>query len=105
MNKLAVKSKEEILEAIRLRVGEDESDEALALIEDIADTIGDYESKVETDGTDWKAKFEENDKEWRNKYKERFFKGEEVKDTAKESEAEAEPEKKTFEDLFSTEGE
>lgn len=69
-----VKTKEEILKAIKDRIGEDTSDEAIAFLEDITDTLNDYENKTK-DETDWKAKYEENDKEWRNKYRDRFFNG------------------------------
>ena len=67
-----IKTKEEILEAIKARVGEDTSDDAIALLEDITDTLNDYENKTNTD-TDWKTKYEENDKEWRKRYTDRFF--------------------------------
>ena len=67
-----VKTKDEILEAIKAKIGEDTSDEAIALLEDVTDTLNDYDNKANTD-TDWKAKYEENDKEWRKRYTDRFF--------------------------------
>lgn len=70
-----VKSRDEILEIIRGRIGDDNSDEALSFIEDITDTVNDYESRL-ADSTDWKTKYEENDKNWRERYKERFFSNE-----------------------------
>lgn len=73
---MAIKSKEEILEQINARIGEDNSDEAIAIIEDITDTLDDFEARANGDGVDWKARYEENDTEWRNKYKERFFNSE-----------------------------
>ena len=73
---MAIKSKEEILEQINARIGEDNSDEAIAIIEDITDTLNDFETRANGDGVDWKSRYEENDKEWRNKYKERFFNAE-----------------------------
>lgn len=73
---MAIKSKEEILEQINARIGEDNSDEAIAIIEDITDTLDDFETRANGDGVDWKTRYEENDKEWRNKYKERFFNAE-----------------------------
>lgn len=75
---MAIKSKEEILEQINARIGEDNSDEAITLIEDITDTLDDFETRANGDGVDWKSRYEENDKEWRNKYKERFFNAEPV---------------------------
>ena len=72
---MAIKSKDELLEALRTRIGEDNSDEAIALIEDFVDTYDDLENKAKDDGTDWKQKYEDNDKEWREKYISRFSSG------------------------------
>lgn len=69
---MAIRSRDEIMAMIRGRIGEDTSDEALSLLEDMQDTITDYETRL-SDSTDWKAKYEENDTAWRNKYRERFF--------------------------------
>lgn len=71
---MAVKSKDEIMNAIKERLKDDTSDSALGLIEDINDTY-DSLSKQVTEAGDWKTKYETNDKEWREKYKERFFSG------------------------------
>ena len=73
---MAIKTKQEILEQINARFSEDNSDEAISMIEDITDTLNDFETRANGDGIDWKSKYEENDKEWRNKYKERFFNAE-----------------------------
>lgn len=95
---MAVKSKAEILELIKARVGDDTSDEALAIIEDVTDTLDDYEARI-ADSGDWKARYEQNDAEWRQKYRDRFFQ------PAAEPEPEPEEveEKTTFEDLFEEE--
>lgn len=69
---MAIKSREEILEGVRSRFGEDTSDETLALVEDITDTITDLENRTK-DTTDWKKKYDENDAAWRKKYRDRFF--------------------------------
>ena len=69
---MAVRSKDEILATIKDRIGEDTSDEALALIEDINDTYDDLDARISEAG-DWKTKYETNDAEWRQKYKERFL--------------------------------
>lgn len=69
---MAVRSSQEIMNSLKGIIGENNSDEALSLIEDVADTMRDYETRV---GEDWKSKYEENDSMWRNKYKERFFSG------------------------------
>ena len=95
---MAIKTKEEILELIKARVGDDVSDEAIAIIEDVTDTLDDYETRV-ADSTGWKARYEQNDAEWRKKYKDRFFnKGEEP--VEEPDEMEEVKEIKTFEDLF-----
>ena len=65
---MAVKNKEEILEQIKNLLGENDSDDAIQLIEDVSDTIGEPK-----DDTDWKAKYEENDKAWRTRYRDRFY--------------------------------
>lgn len=69
---MAILTSKDLLTRIKDRIGEDTSDEALTFIEDITDTINDYESRTQ-DNTSWKTKYEENDKSWREKYKARFF--------------------------------
>ena len=70
---MSVISKEDLLKRISECIGDDNSDEALSLLEDVSDTITDFE---ERDSEDWKAKYEENDAKWRKKYRERFENGE-----------------------------
>lgn len=98
---MAVVSKEELLNAIQAKYEGDTSDETLAFIEDVTDTLTDFETRL-ADTTDWKAKFEENDAEWRNKYKERFFNGgtDYQEEDPGEFDEEETIEVKTFEDLF-----
>ena len=93
---MAVKNKEEILEAIKTRVGEQTDDETISFLEDVSDTLADLETKA-SGGEDWKTKYEENDKSWRERYTNRFF----SKEPEPEPKPEPEPEvKKTFSDLF-----
>lgn len=92
-----VRTKEELLESINARIGESDDDESLSFLEDVTDTLNDYESKSKGDGEDWKSKFEENDKAWRKKYKERFFNQEQEEDNKEEQ---MEKKVKTFDDLF-----
>lgn len=94
---MAVLTREQLMEAVRTQVGEDTSDSALALIENINDTINDYETRANNGGTDWKKKYEDNDKEWRTKYRDRFFSGgvEGDDDTPDPT-----PKKLTFDELF-----
>lgn len=68
---MAVLSKDELLQLIRNRVGEDDTDEALQFLEDVTDTINDMVVRLD-DNTDWKKKYEENDTAWRKRYRERF---------------------------------
>lgn len=68
---MAVKTKDEIMATIKTVLGENQSDEAITLLEDVADTLD--ATTDASDGTDWKAKYEENDKNWREKYTSRFY--------------------------------
>ena len=96
---MAVRTKDELLEIIRGRIGDDTSDETISFIEDITDTLSDYEEKAtNSNNEDWKTKYEENDKMWREKYRERFF----SKEVEKEDEDFSEDEVKSlsYDDLF-----
>lgn len=97
---MAVKTRDEIMEAIRKRIGEDTSDEAISLLEDVTDTFADYETKV-ADKTDWKTKYDEMDASWRKKYMDRFSgkTGEEIKDE-QEEQIKDDSEPRTFDELF-----
>ena len=99
---MAVRTKEEILQSIRDRLGEQiDSDESIALIEDVTDTI----DSLSGDGTDWKQRYEDNDKEWRQRYRDRFFNsGTNQSDLGDpEPEPEPEPKKTKYEELFKEE--
>lgn len=97
---MAVRTRDEIIEAIRTRIGEDTSDEAISLLEDVTDTFTDYETRV-ADRTDWKARYDEMDASWRKKYMDRFSgkTGEEVKDE-QEEQIKDDSEPRTFDELF-----
>lgn len=80
----------ELQEQINAIVGDRQDDEALHLLENVADTL--------TADEDWRAKYEAVDADWRKKYRERFNGGGEEQEPPKEQE---EPEHKiTFDDLF-----
>lgn len=96
---MAVKNKEEILEAIKTRVGENTDDETISFLEDVSDTLTDLETRATSNGEDWKTRYEENDKSWRERYTSRFFSKEPEPDPKPEPEPEPEV-KKTFSDLF-----
>lgn len=72
---MAVKTREEIIADINARLGGDNSDEVIALIEDVTDTFADLEGRANPDGKDWKSEAERIDKEWREKYVARFTSG------------------------------
>jgi hypothetical protein len=97
---MAVKTRDEIMEAIRKRIGEDTSDEAISLLEDVTDTFAVYETKV-ADKTDWKTKYDEMDASWRKKYMDRFSgkTGEEIKEE-QEEQIKDDSEPRTFDELF-----
>ena len=96
---MAIKTKQEILEKIKQKMGDDTSDEIIALIEDVTDTIDDYEKRA-ADNTDWKKKYNDLDADWRKKYTERFFSGEPVQETPQELPEEKPAENLTYENLF-----
>lgn len=103
---MAIRTREELMNIIKTRIGDDNSDENISFLEDVTDTLDDLENKAVSDSTDWKAKFEENDASWRKKYTERFFnpdpdiEEDEIEDV-KDLENEEKP--KTFEELFKEE--
>lgn len=93
---MAVLSKEDLIAKLTGNFGEDLSDDNLALLEDVSDTLDSF-----GDTEDWKSKYEENDASWRKRYKERF----EGKASAPEPEVETYETPKTFNDLFTVESE
>ena len=97
---MAVKTMEELMESVRARLGDDQSDEALALLEDISDTYGDMQSRT-TDSEDWKKKYETNDAEWRQKYRDRFFnKSNDNDDDSSDDSCDKPSKPMTFDELF-----
>ena len=90
---MAIKTIEELMGAVRARVGEDTSDEAIAFVEDVSDTLASL-----SNAEDWKKKYEENDAEWRKRYQDRFFNPD--KPNVTEPEPDPEPKKLTFDELF-----
>lgn len=97
---MAVRDRDYILAGVKQMIGDNTSDEAIALMEDITDTITDYETKV-ADKTDWKAKYDEVDASWRRKYIERFSgkTGEENKNE-QEEQFKDDGEIRSFDELF-----
>lgn len=91
-----IKSKDELLEGLKQIIGESEDDTSISFLEDITDTLSDFEEKTK-DATDWKAKYEESEKSWKKKYRDRFFNSAE---DPEEDPEEEEPENLTYESLF-----
>lgn len=110
---MAVLNKADFMNAIKSRIGEDNSDETLKFLEDISDTYNDLEKKLnpnkKTD-EEWQSELEAKDKEWREKYKARFFEG--IESGGDPEKKMVEPEEKkptpeetiTVDDLFSENG-
>lgn len=101
---MAVRTRDEILSAIRSRLGDDTSDDALTIIEDIDDTFKDYETRT---SEDWKSKYDELDAEWRKRYRDRFFQKPDDKETTlddivndNEEDLKEESKTKSFDELF-----
>lgn len=96
---MAIRSREEINTQISTLLGENNSDDVINLMEDIADTMNDLETRANGDGKDWKAEYEKNDKAWRDKYMARFMSGDNTDDN--DNPRLDEPKNYRFEDLFS----
>lgn len=94
---MAVRTKDEILEIIRKRIGGDNSDETIEFLEDVTDTLDEYERNS---SNDWEQKYYDLDKSWREKYKSRFFSKEVEIPVEKE---EFEEKKLSYEELFKEE--
>lgn len=97
---MAILSHEELMNSLRARMGEDTSDESITFIENVQDTLADFETRL-SGQTDWKAKFEENDRAWRQRYTDRFFKTEsdDIPEDVLPSDVDK-PKQLRFEDLF-----
>lgn len=95
---MAIKSREELLKSLNSLIGDNSTDENLAILEDVTDTLKDYEEKT-ADQTEWKSKYEQNDADWRKKYRERFMSGETIKEE-QEEDVEKDSKSLTFDSLF-----
>lgn len=92
---MAVKTRDEIMSQLQSIIGEDTSDETLAFIQDVSDTLGNDNSAQRI--TQLETQLEDQDKEWRKKYRDAFFTGK-PDETLDEEEHDNKP--KRFEDLF-----
>ena len=95
---MAIKSMTELIESARTLIGENTSDEALGFMDDLSDTMTDFDTRTK-DNTNWQQKYQENDANWRKRYMDRFN-GKPVDDEVDDSYELPDPPKKTFLDLF-----
>ena len=102
---MAIRNATELMEAMRKLLGDDTSDDTLLFIEDVNDTLSNYERMV-ADVTDWESKYNALDQEWRTRYRDRFFqagnedeKGSFIEDV-NDLEEQQDDEPETFEELF-----
>ena len=80
---MAKLNREQFLEAIKARIGDDTSDLAMQFVEDMTDTFDGFAnegnsqriSELEQQLTDAKTEKENLDKSWRQRYRDRFFSG------------------------------
>lgn len=91
-----VRTLEELMTEVKGFMPEETTDEVVAMLEDLTDTVTDLSNRV-TEAGDWKTKFEENDAAWKKRYTDRFFEG--VPDPEEKRE-EVETKTYIYEDLF-----
>lgn len=96
---MAVRTTQEIIDALKESFGESPDDTQLAMLEDVSDTFTDLNEKS---GEDWKTKYEENDKAWRKRYTDRFSGKDDTEQNPPEDDHES-PKPLTYESLFKTE--
>lgn len=96
---MAIKSRDEILAAVRASVADDTSDAALELMADISDTLDDLTSN------DYKTMYENNDRMWRQKYRDRFMSGgdKDPDDDDDDDDGNVPPKTYSFDNLFKEE--
>lgn len=96
---MAVRTTQEIVDALKSSFGESPDDTQLAMLEDVSDTFTDL---TERSGEDWKTKYEENDKAWRKRYTDRFS-GKADPEPKPLGDDPEPPERLTYESIFKTE--
>lgn len=93
---MAIRTREEIMSQLQSMIGEDDtSDETLAFIQDVSDTLGNDNSAQRI--TELESQLEEQDKTWRKKYRDAFFS---VKPDDSDEDDQEEKKPRRFEDLF-----
>lgn len=96
---MAVRTTQEIIDALKESFGESPDDTQLAMLEDLSDTFTDLNEKC---SEDWKTKYEENDKAWRKRYTDRFSGNSDSEQDHTNDDTEP-PKPLTYESLFKTE--
>lgn len=95
---MAVRTRDEIMAQLQTLVGEDTSDETLAFIQDVSDTIGTENNAQRI--TELETQLAQQDEEWRKKYRDAFFTGK--PDETLEEDEPVDNKPKSFMDLFTT---
>jgi thiamine pyrophosphate-dependent acetolactate synthase large subunit-like protein len=96
---MAVRTTQEIIDALKESFGESPDDTQLAMLEDVSDTFTDLN---ERSNEDWRTRYEENDKAWRKRYTDRFSGKSDPEPDPPEDDRES-PKPLTYESLFKTE--
>lgn len=92
-----IKTREELITSLQSILGETPDDTGIELLENVSDTLSDYENRINENG-DWKNRYEENDKNWRQKYTDRFLNNDPAEEEKREQEEYNMP--TSFDDLF-----
>lgn len=69
---MAIRTREELMSSLNAMFGENASDDALAILEDVSDTYDDLNQRANPDGINWEERCTELDNEWRERYRQRF---------------------------------
>lgn len=91
---MAKKTVDEIMQAVGAALPDSTTDSALALLEDLRDTLADTAS-ADAVRDEYESKLSAKETEWRNRYRDTFF----GKTKAQDFEPEA-PQKTTYDSLF-----
>lgn len=94
---MAIKTKQEVLDGLKRFIpNDDTSDDTLAFIQDVSDTLD-----AGAENVDYKQLLADNDKKWRQKYRDAFYNPPDK--PAPEPDPDPEPKHRSYADLFKTE--
>ena len=94
---MAIKTKQEVLDGLKRFIpNDDTSDDTLAFIQDVSDTLD-----AGAENVDYRQQLAENDKKWRQKYRDAFYIPPDKPDP--ELDPDPEPKRRSYADLFKTE--